>query len=850
MATKFKVATKEKKPDTPERKNDHRSPRKPSSTEGINPQIFKKINPPELPVITITSGGNISHIGNALTTYCQRELGPISRIFSEGRYQEDITVSYDEKDLSKEKDPHGLEKARIIAKMKQADTDNIAYEKSKTKLYGIISSMTTKDVDEKLSIHRSLIATESSKTSAQIRPTASAASTPMAFFNCPLTLWKDIVHVVTTKTAGNKRIDQDKVTVEFATMRQRPTESLSDYHYRMSHTVASFEMLGLEKPPCATQAMRFIQGLDNARYTTMQTSFANELHNGRDLYPTDLPSAVLKASRWMVSGRTTQDSLRALATTKTSKDSKGSKDKDKTKGKREDKDKAATKCEFCSRTGHSMSACFKFKDAQAAATSATEDKMKQPNQGRKGTTMIARSKYTGPGSDAEDEHYLVNVHLRSGAASLLAAGKRARFEDSEIILDTGANGSIFSNPSLLSNIRHENTVTFDGISGVLRTDKVGDMGGLCPVHVHTGALANILSFSQLRQLGHSIRYYEGVRPEEDTFVLSYGQREIHFRHRSDGLYVHNANMKEQHLSNTDCCLHGHRHGVSQQPSTTLVTTVADNESNYSKREVAQAREARQLQRRLANPPDSKLIKAISTGTIQHSSVTPADVARATAIYGPSIEALKGRTTTSPALPFPQEGPSRAMAAQQMYADIFYANGMSFLITITHPIGHITCTYIERTDTVTLRRALRLHLGVYGQRRIEIRHIYSDNEKGILSMSQDFAGAGITLHLAGPGMHVHIVERAIRTIKEGVRGLLSGLPYPCPRVLFAHLIPFVAYRINMFPSSTRTDNTSSFQLMYNRHINANIDCHLEFSAYYQMSNRLMDNSMTPRTIGGI
>jgi hypothetical protein len=35
----------------------------------------------------------------------------------------------------------------------------------------------------------------------------------------------------------------------------------------------------------------------------MQTSFANELHNGRDLYPTDLPSAVLKTSRWMVSGK-------------------------------------------------------------------------------------------------------------------------------------------------------------------------------------------------------------------------------------------------------------------------------------------------------------------------------------------------------------------------------------------------------------------------------------------------------------------------------------------------------------------------------------------------------------------
>jgi hypothetical protein len=120
----------------------------------------------------------------------------------------------------------------------------------------------------------------------------------------------------------------------------------------MSHTVESFEMLGLEKPASATQAMRFIQGLDNARYSSMQTSIANELHNGRDLYPVDLPRAVLKASRWMVCGKSSQDSLRALAGTK--KDNKGAKDKLKTKGE----EKPSVKCDFCRRTNHSVSSCF------------------------------------------------------------------------------------------------------------------------------------------------------------------------------------------------------------------------------------------------------------------------------------------------------------------------------------------------------------------------------------------------------------------------------------------------------------------------------------------------------------
>ena len=314
---------------------------------------------------------------------------------------------------------------------------------------------------------------------------------------------------------------------------------------------------------------------------------------------------------------------------------------------------------------------------------------------------------------------------------MLAAGNHVRFKDEEIILDTGANGSILSNPAPLDHIRTAERVTFDGISGVLSTDKVGELSGICQVHLHPEAIANILSFPQLREVGHSITYHEGANPEDDSFTLDHGSGQLRFTKASRGLYVHDTKAAQR-------C---------------LVTTVADNESRHSKREVAQAREARQLQERMANPPDAKLIKALTTGTIQNATVTPDDVARATAIYGPSIEAIKGRTTTRPALPFPPKGPLRATSEQKMYADIFFANTLAFEITITHPVGNTVCSYIERTDMITLRRTLRTHLGTYGQRRIPIRHTYSDNKKGILCMTQDFAGAGITLNLAGTGMHV-------------------------------------------------------------------------------------------------
>jgi hypothetical protein len=101
---------------------------------------------------------------------------------------------------------------------------------------------------------------------------------------------------------------------------------------------------------------------------------------------------------------------------------------------------------------------------------------------------------------------------------------------------------------------------------------VRDFNGLCKVHIHKDATANILSFSQLRQMGHSITYNEGERPDDDNFTITYPREELRFVHRTDGLYVHDTHK-------------GH---------TCLITTVAENEARYTKSEVNQARDARQM----------------------------------------------------------------------------------------------------------------------------------------------------------------------------------------------------------------------------------------------------------------
>ena len=193
--------------------------------------------------------------------------------------------------------------------------------------------------------------------------------------------------------------------------------------------------------------------------------------------------------------------------------------------------------------------------------------------------------------------------------------------------------------------------------------------------------------------------------------------------------------------------------------TLAISTVNNNESKFTKREVLQTQAARALQKRMGYPPDVKLIRALQLGTIQNSNVLPADINRAMQIYGPSIPALRGRTTTQKSLPFPPESTrERALDAQSMYIDHFRAQGRDFFLTYTKPINHLVVSPVPKANLLTLRRTLRIHLGVYGQRKIRVAHIYSDNGKGIVEMTNDFAGAGITTHFAGPDMHVHTIER--------------------------------------------------------------------------------------------
>ena len=716
----------------------------------------------------------------------------------------------------------------------------------------------------------------------------------------PLELLAVIKSVVTSRSDGNVALDRDQALRDWYCLTMNPGEDIIAYGRR---AVKKYERLvnsGVAEamlPTPKAQSLRFIDGLSSAvvTYNDYKNYISNALSVSKvDVAPKTLVDAINcvtkfhrgeKVTATSATSHINQTSLQAIEEAKPPPKNKGKKDPKKSRDKKakpgsENKpgtdkgndSKTKAKCFNCGKIGHFAVDCrSKKKDSSSPPPAHTASvRVSAAAMEHDSRVDYKDTFYTTFGEMHDKVDDGANRQCRMNHFSVLnletpTLGPVFSFpvdrsststQTTEAIFDTGATGTIITNEAVLTNIASCNPTVFRGLHGSLTVTRAGQLSDIGIVHFDPRAGLSIISASDCLLQGHQWEFKQGHLLQLDAFLLHTKKHTYRFQYRK-GLYVADlATPPEPRYDDAPMPREAVAHPtiVVTPKATMLYTsklqTTSANEAGYSRREVQRSIEARKFQASLGFPPDVRLISALQAGTFLNCDILPADVKRATAIWGVSVAALKGRTTTQRPMPPPQEPVSRRSFDQQhMHCDLMFINKQPYLVSITHPLGVVLVASVENVSTSVLRQSLRRMFGTYGSRHISIAKFTSDNERGITALFGDMNAMGVEVITVGPGQHDHIIERMIRTLKEIIRATIFSLPYLLPDNLMPHLVMSSAKKLLLFASySTRSDGISPFEAFFGRKADTKRDIGPPFGSYCQVSSRVMTNSMEARTAG--
>ncbi len=131
----------------------------------------------------------------------------------------------------------------------------------------------------------------------------------------------------------------------------------------------------------------------------------------------------------------------------------------------------------------------------------------------------------------------------------------------------------------------------------------------------------------------------------------------------------------------------------------------------------------------------------------------------------------------------------------MAADVFFVDGMAFLVTLSRRIKFITVEHVLVRTAISLSKHITHVIQVYERAGFRVRMILMDGE---FEKVQDLIPR-IECNTTAAKEHISEAEWASRTIKEQARGLVATLPFQhIPRRMKIEFAYFMVLWLNAFP----------------------------------------------------
>jgi len=412
---------------------------------------------------------------------------------------------------------------------------------------------------------------------------------------------------------------------------------------------------------------------------------------------------------------------------------------------------------------------------------------------------------------------------------------RATSDNKMLVCDSAASVHIFRNRELLTHCRRiESPVTVEGLQGTVRVTETGDHPILGRVLVYPDCPANLVSLRLLAKSGKVVydqprseyRYYAGAPPEEEEQHLS-RQPTYTFRDNSK-LFV---------------CY----------PETGLISkpTYADGKF-FSSTERDLAAEARSLHERLGHPSIDALSKALDAGEYINCRVTSQALRNADIIYGPCHACNRGKLTDRrPHLP--GASAQTRPGGRTLHIDIMFLRLerklVPVLLTVDNVTGHLMGVIMSSKAKTQVEDALDTVFNKYKSYDITYSVVSSDRENVFKSVEPFLNARGIQTVYTGTDEHERVSERMIRTVRERMRSITTGLTYTLNGRLRRDLFLYTLMVINMTPNNKTQPQTPRTRITG---LKVDMGAHLRyaFGDGVLVKDGRTDNSDRPRSQYGI
>ena len=622
----------------------------------------------------------------------------------------------------------------------------------------------------------------------------------------------------------NREVNALEQETRFAALKQGEREFISTFKTRFDNQVKANTGAGVPPPTERRLALEFIMKLDTKRYRRMLSQMRNDsLRSDPDAYPSTLAAAYRIASGWTSdetgisnNGIESNSAYVSVDTCFVSKAKDPEKSTLKTAGipAKSGKKKTEVECHVCGKIGHYARDCEHRKSSKSTEKAH----------------VTAQSDDSDREEDGYDDHNVAMV-----------AKEHCLFSRNELLLDNQASLNVIGNIDLLTNVRKaQRPVSMSGIqagAAAVRVDMVGDFSDFGEVYYSDFASANILSFAAQVSSGASIRY------DTDLDEFSMVPR------NSANVYVFSRKDVSGSEGRFYCCDLG---SINSRHDGAYVTTVQQNLQRFTKREIDQARKAREMLARMGFPSVVDAMNMVSTGS--NFEVSGRDFQIADAIWGKDVPSLKGKTKRRTTPEADISVSSSLVQQQQVLAvDIMFIDKLPFLIGVATPLDLTLATSLVSLDmnkpsraASVVREAILHFFGVLASQNFKTPLLMVDGEGAISKIKSELNSIGMEVDVSGAGGHVKRVERRIQVVKERVRTHTHHLPFTLPLIALSMCVLYCVSRLNYQPTHVRDGGVSPRETFLGRKSDAKRDFRCAFGDYVMSTVPNTDNTMRART----